>query len=95
MAGEMAGKKKKTRLLKRRELHYILERLRSADMAVFTAFVKKHVEEKEAVQLSFYEDRGKLWCAWSESGRLPPSVCWVSATYWRAILQRVSDLHVL
>ena len=42
----MAGKKM-TRLLKRRELRYILERLRSADMGVFTAFV--HVEERRAV----------------------------------------------
>ena len=35
MAGEMAGKKKKTRLLKRRELRCILEKLCSADMAFY------------------------------------------------------------
>lgn len=29
------------------------------------------MEENEAVQLSFYDDRRKLWCAWNESGRLP------------------------
>ena len=27
---------------------------RSADMSIYTSFVKKHMEENEAVQLSFY-----------------------------------------
>lgn len=63
-------KKRKARLLTKRELQYILERLRSADMGIFAAFVKKHIEKNEAVQLSFYEDRRRLWCTWNEDGRL-------------------------
>lgn len=64
-----AGKGRKARLLTKAERRHILERLRSADMSVFTAFVEKHMEENEAVQLSFYEERYRLWCAWKETGK--------------------------
>ena len=61
-----AGGRKKVRLLTKREQCHLLVRLRSADIA---SFVKKYMEN-EAVQLSFYEDRHRLWYAWNESGRL-------------------------
>ena len=70
-AGGKRKEDRKVRLLTKRERRYILERLRSADMSIFTSFVQKHMEENEAVQLSFYDERRRLWCAWNESGRLP------------------------
>ncbi len=69
-AGGKELKERKVRLVTKRERHHLLERLRSADMSICTSFVKKHMEESEAVQLSFYEERRRLWCAWNESGRL-------------------------
>ena len=66
-----APEDRKVRLLTKRERTYILERLRSADLSVFTSFVKKHMDENEAVQLSFYDDRRRLWRLWIETGRLP------------------------
>ena len=68
--GSSNRKESKVRLLNKREQRYLLERLRSADMSIYSSFVKKHMEESEAVQLSFYEERHTLWCAWNESGRL-------------------------
>ena len=67
---QAGGKERKVRLLTQHERRHVLERLRSADMSIFTAFVKKHMDESEAVQLSFYEERRRLWYAWNESGRL-------------------------
>ena len=64
------GSRKKVRLLIKRERRHLLVRLRSADMGVFASFVKKYMEENKAVQLSFYEDRRRLWGAWNERGRL-------------------------
>ena len=41
---------------------------------LISAFCVVHYEaheEKEAIQLSFYNDRCRLWCTWNRSGRLP------------------------
>ena len=67
---QAGGKERKVRLLTQHEWRHVLERLCSTDMSIFTAFVKKHMDESEAVQLSFYEERRRLWYAWNESGRL-------------------------
>ena len=65
-----AGGRKKVCLLTKCEQCHLLVRLHSADMDVFASFVKKYMEENKAVQLSFYENRRRLWYAWNESGRL-------------------------
>ena len=33
--------------------------------------MKEKEAMKEAMQLSLYDDRCRLWCAWNGSGRLP------------------------
>ena len=48
-----------SRLLTKRKHNYmyILESLHSADISIFATFIMKHMEEKEAMQLSFYDNR--------------------------------------
>ena len=67
-------------------LDTVVERLRSADLAIFCAFVKKHVEEKEAVQLSFYEERSKLWRSWNDCGRLPRLLSFFLSGFCKGVL---------
>ena len=52
-----ASKRKGHRIVRlhtKREWSYILERLRRADMSIYTSFIKKHMEENEAIQLLLY-----------------------------------------
>ena len=67
LAGSMASNRtfpsfhdRKVRLSAKRGRNYILERLRSDDVSILTLLITKHMEEKEAMQLSFYDDRCRL-----------------------------------
>ena len=45
---------RKVRLLTKHGRNCILEMLRSADISIFTSLITKRMEEKEAMQLSFF-----------------------------------------
>ena len=72
----------KVRLLTKREQSYILERLNSTDISIITSFVTKHTEESEAVQLSFYDNRHRLGCAWNKSRRLPTLLSFLLSVFF-------------
>ncbi len=61
---------KKVRRVTKKELRYLLKRLRDADMSIFVAFVKQQVNESEVVQLAHYRERQVLWNKWSASDKL-------------------------
>ncbi len=61
---------KKVRRVTKKELRYLLKRLREADMSIFVAFVKQQVDESEGVELAHYPERQVLWNKWSVSDKL-------------------------
>ncbi len=61
---------KTVRRVTKKELRYLLKRLRDAAMSIFVAFVKQRVDESEAVQLAHYPERQVLWNKWSASDKL-------------------------
>ena len=62
--------RRKVRLLGKRELQYLLERLKDLDMQVLRAFVVKRVDEREATHISYYRQRQELWFTWKSMAKL-------------------------
>ncbi len=70
------GKKRKkkaaktSRLASKKEMRYLLVRLRSVDVAVTRASVTREVDETEALHINHYPQRRATWDTWKASERL-------------------------
>ena len=74
-------KRKKVVLLSKRQLQYIIERVKTLDVSIMRAVVVKLVDEREAVQFSYYPARQELWHSWKSLS----SLFWsISLTLWTA-----------
>ena len=63
-------KRKKVVLLSKRQLQYIIERVKTLDVSIMRAVVVKLVDEREAVQFSYYPARQELWHSWKSTSKL-------------------------
>ena len=56
--------------LTKRELKYLLGKLRTLDVSIMCAFVVKVVEENEATHINYYKVRKELWQPWRSTEKL-------------------------
>ena len=60
----------KQKLLSKRQLKYLRDRLGSLDKEVMLIYIVKEMDEKEAVHIDYYPSRKELWKEWKSTEKL-------------------------